>query len=79
VLRISDLTTYSMATSSGKEQTSGKKQFDARFLKQLKELITQVIQEERRMGSSPPRTPPALKYRKDNEIEIDHKLLLTMF
>jgi hypothetical protein len=46
VLGIFDLTTYSMATGStllGKEQTSGKTQFDSRFLKKLKELITQII------------------------------------
>ncbi len=55
VLGISDLTPYSMATGStplGKEQTSGETQFDSGFLKRLKELITQIIQEECSAGPS---------------------------
>jgi hypothetical protein len=69
VLGIFDLTTYSMATGStslGKEQTSGETQFDSGFLKRLKELITQIIQEERSAGPSPPRTTPTAHHHNQN-------------
>jgi hypothetical protein len=69
LLGISDLTAYSIATSStplGKEQTSGDTQFDIGFFKQLKELITQIIQEERSARPSPPRTPPAAHHHNQN-------------
>jgi hypothetical protein len=66
VLGISDLIAYSMATGSDKEQSLGETQFDSGFLKQLKELITRVIQEERSMGPSPRRTPPATRHHNQN-------------
>jgi hypothetical protein len=69
VLEISDLIAYSMATSStplGKKHTSGETQFDFGFLKKLKELIIQVIQEECSVGSSPPHTPPAARHHSKN-------------
>jgi len=66
VLGISDLTTYSMGSTSNPTRTGDtplESQFDSGFLKQLKELITQVIQEERSTGQSPPQTPPATRHR----------------
>jgi len=66
VLGISDLTAYSMGSTSNttrKEDTPLESQFDYGFLKQLNELITQVIQEERSTGLSPPQTPPATRHR----------------
>jgi hypothetical protein len=65
VLGISDLVAYSMASNSNptrKEDTLLELQFDYGFLKQLKELITQVIQDERSTGQSPPQTPLATRH-----------------
>jgi hypothetical protein len=64
VLGISDLATYLMASGSKpaqKEEALLEKQFDSRFVQQLKELISQIIQEERSVGPSPPQTPPATR------------------
>ncbi|KAF8405656.1 hypothetical protein HHK36_007732 [Tetracentron sinense] len=56
----------SLVVKPGKEQTSLETQFDSGFLKQLKELITQVIKEEYSAGSSLPRTPPAARHHNQN-------------
>jgi hypothetical protein len=63
-LGISNLATYSMASNSKptqKEETLLEKQFDSRFVQQLKELISQIILEEHSVGPSPPQTPPATR------------------
>jgi hypothetical protein len=44
-----------------KEETFSKKQFDSGFVQQLKKLISQIIQDERSVGPSPPQTPPATR------------------
>jgi hypothetical protein len=53
----------STSNTTRKEDTPLESQFDYGFLKQLNELITQVIQEERSTGQSPPQTPLATRHR----------------